>query len=312
MSKTITINGVHYDAHSGIATSEAPDTAAKASSKGSGSHAQSVHARTQRSHTLHRGAAKSSAPVAPARKPVHARSPHITKFARDPQPIKQPHVVTVNDIGPAVHPHVAKAHTKAAAPAAHKHTASRPAVHVPAREVKQQAISAALAQAAPAKHKRAKKSLRPGGRLVNVATASLAIALLAGYLTYLNLPALSVRVAAAQAGINASYPDYRPSGYSLDGPIAYSGGEVSMNFKSNSNSQRFALNQAKSSWDSSALLTNYIEQKSAGNYTTYSDAGLTIYTYGSNAAWVNGGILYTIEGDAPLSDTQVRHIATSL
>lgn len=310
MSETITINGVKYDAHSGL--SHGP--AAQPSSKGSGSHATAIHGRMQRSTTLHRGFTKRPEVKKPSHATVHGvkksatshtRSPHITKFARDPQPMtKKPRMMS--DIGPSVHPHVAKAHAKSAV----KHQQPAAPAHVPARQIKEQAISQALANAAPAKPP--KKSVKQRARSFNVAAASLAVMLLAGYLTYLNLPSLSVRVAAAQAGINASYPEYRPSGYSLSGPVAYSGGEVSMNFKSNSGPQQFALNQARSSWDSSALLTNYVQQKSGDNYATYSDAGLTIYTYGSNAAWVNGGILYTLEGDAPLSNEQIRHIATSM
>lgn len=307
MSDVITIDGVNYDTHSGLEMGKASK-----SSKGSGHSAGKVHAKPQRSHTLNRSFTKrpsvrTSQDVVRVKKPNITRSPRISKFARDPQPMKQqPRVL--QDIGPVSHPHVAKAH------AARMQDVARPKAavqtHVPARELKEQAITNALANSTPAK--KPKRSFKPKARFVNVATASLAVLLLAGYLTYLNLPALSVRVAAAQAGINASYPDYRPGGYSLNGPVAYTGGEVSMAFKSNSSSQQFTLNQAKSSWDSSALLTNYVDQKSNGNYQTYNDAGLTIYTYGSNAAWVNGGILYTIEGDTQLSDAQVRHIATSM
>jgi hypothetical protein len=136
--------------------------------------------------------------------------------------------------------------------------------------------------------------------------------LLTGYFTYINLPNLSVRVAAAQAGIDATYPEYRPVGYRLNGPVAYKNGEVSMNFASNSGPVSFSLNQSKSSWDSSALLEKYVNPKSDGKYATYSDDGLTIYTYGTDAAWVNGGILYTVDGSAMLSNEQIRRMATSM
>jgi hypothetical protein len=126
------------------------------------------------------------------------------------------------------------------------------------------------------------------------------------------MPNLSVRVAAAQAGIDATFPEYRPVGYRLDGPVAYQSGEVSMRFASNSAPIAFSLNQSKSSWDSAALLEKYVNPRSKGNYATYSDAGLTIYTYGTDAAWVNGGILYTVEGNALLSNEQIRRLATSM
>jgi hypothetical protein len=85
-----------------------------------------------------------------------------------------------------------------------------------------------------------------------------------------------------------------------------------MKFASNSGPQNFTLNQKKSSWDSSAVLDNYVKQKAGENYITYNERGLTIYTYGSDAAWINNGVLYTINGDAPLSSDQIRHIATSM
>ncbi len=306
MSKqTITINGVNYDAASGLAK----EGAARQPSVHGGHHATHVHEKVQRSQTLHRAytkqpAKKSTAHVASAKKP--AQSPHITKFARDPQPIAKP--VRMMDIGPATHPHVAKAHAKAA----HVVASHKPVHHTPAKELKEQAIATALAHAAPEKKAPKKSRATKHGRMASVASASLAIVLLAGYLTYLNLPALSVRVAAAQAGIDASYPSYRPTGYRLNGPVAYAGGEVSMDFKANAGSEQFSINQSKSSWDSSALLANYVEPKVGIDYDTYSDAGLTIYTYGSDAAWVNGGILYTLEGNARLSNEQIRHIATSM
>lgn len=126
------------------------------------------------------------------------------------------------------------------------------------------------------------------------------------------MPNLSVRVAAIQAGIDASYPDYRPDGYSLNGPVTYADGRVTMNFTANGGPQEFKISQSESTWDSEAVLDNYIAPRAGADYIPYTERGLTIYTYDNNAAWVNGGILYTIEGNAPLSSEQIRRIATSL
>ena len=60
------------------------------------------------------------------------------------------------------------------------------------------------------------------------------------------------------------------------------------------------------------MLANFVEPKAGTAYSTAETNGLTIYTFGQNAAWVNGGILYTITGNAPLSADQIQHIATSL
>lgn len=307
--RSITVNGVSYDSESGLPHDHANASVHKGHAH---THAHAVHTKMQRSQTLQRQMlkkphAKPSALGVKSRPIRVQKSPHISKFAPNPQPLPKQSRGHM-DIRPATkHPHVVKAHATVAqkAQAAH-HT---PSAHTPAAQLKHQAIQKALANAAPSSTVKQRSNHL---RRINIASASLAMLLLAGYLTYINLPALSVRVAAAQAGIDASYPEYRPNGYSLAGPVAYSGGEVSMKFRSNSGPQKFSIQQARSTWDSTALLSNYVEQKASDDYTTFNDAGLTIYTYGSNAAWVNGGILYTIEGDAPLSNDQIRHIATSM
>jgi flagellar basal body-associated protein FliL len=132
-----------------------------------------------------------------------------------------------------------------------------------------------------------------------------------GFFVYINIPTMSVRVASAQAGIKASFPEYHPDGYSLSGPVSYSDGEVTITFQSNTNSSKYIINQSRSSWDSSAV-KNKVSKDSNGEFVTTTEHGLTIYTYAGNASWVNGGILYTITGDATLSGDQIRRIATSL
>jgi hypothetical protein len=308
---TISINGVRYDARTGmpLGSVESPH---HASSRHASVHAKGVHQAQQRSKTLNRQLVTKTKPVAKPKpvhqgasmdmkRPVTTRSPHISKFAPHPQAAHAAKPVA-HDIAPVPHHAVVKAHAAAVKP--------KPVTHRPAHEIKHTAISEAMEKASsnPAKTHKTKSHRR----ILNVASASLAVLLLAGYFTYINMPSLSVRIAAAQAGIDATYPQYRPVGYSLNGPVAYKEGQVTMQFASNSGPQQFALSQSKSSWDSTTLLENYVDPESDGRYATYSDAGLTVYTYGNNAAWVNGGILYTVEGSAALSNEQVRRIATSM
>ena len=95
-------------------------------------------------------------------------------------------------------------------------------------------------------------------------------------------------------------------------PVTFSDGEVTLRFTSNSGPGEYTIVQSRSSWDSSAVLDNVVKKSAGDNYVTTQERGLTIYSYENNATWVNGGILYTIESDAPLSGEQIRHIATSL
>jgi len=325
MSQTnvVSIGGIDYDSHSGLPIEKQEQAVQKELIRAQSVHAKPAHRRHQRSETLNRRFVKKvhsdvSKPVAtPAvitatavsrpngvvmdmRRPVK-RSAQISKFARDPQALTvKRQVAAPADIAPSTHPIVKKAHdTHAAKPAqAHSHDS---------QAIKQAAIGQALANA-----KTPTESKQPKRRAFNVAAASLGVLLITGYFTYVNMPNLSVRVAAAQAGIDASYPEYRPVGYRLNGPVAYQDGQVSMQFASNSGPLAFSLNQSRSGWDSSALLEKYVDPRSNGKYATYNDGGLTIYTYGTDAAWVNGGVLYTVEGTANLSNEQIRRIATSL
>ncbi len=305
--QTVTIKGRVYDVHTGrpvvVTTVHTPETPHP-------SH--TVHQVTQKSRTLNRRTVKKSVNgIASHTKPAYrqdiAKSKVVTKFAPHPSGAL---VEEAQNTPHTAHPLAQKANQKVASI---KATKGAPAAPKPAQVIKQEAVSASLASAPS--HSAATQQFKPTRRLprfMSITSASLALLLLAGYFTYINMPNLSVRVAAAQAGVNASYPSYHPDGYSLNGPVAYSQGRVDIKFASTTGPQNFTVSQSKSGWDSSALLDNYIKNRAGDNYITYDDHGLTIYTYGSNAAWVNGGILYTITGTAPLSSDQIRHIATSM
>lgn len=228
------------------------------------------------------------------------------------QPIKKTPPVTVSapasmQEAPAAHPIISRVHSVQAQKKAQPSSQQPPTASV----LKQAAINEAMDQA-PKHHAKRHKHASRRSRFFGLASAFAALVLFAGYLTYLNVPNLSVRVAAAQAGIDASYPGYQPDGYKLNGPVAFSDGEVRMKFTANTGTSEFALVQSRSGWDSGALLENFVKEKSNGDYTTSQEKGITVYSYQGNAAWVSGGILYTIDGDAPLNPNQIRKIATSV
>lgn len=327
---TIVINGKVYDAVSGLPAG-APDKIASAPAASTPTHthahaasaksmdvapaargakAKGVHARPQRSQTLRRDLLKApqhaAKPLA-RRKPTPgsiAQSPHISRFAPHPQALpKQP----TEHVAPAHH--AATHHTPAAT-----HHAKPQALS--SRELKEKLISERLAAIQDTHNHKEHKAPKRGffahaPRVSSVVAGCFAIVLIGGYLTYVNMPNLSMHVAAANAGVDASFPDYRPDGYRFNGPIAYNNGEVSLKFASNTSTAGYTINQKNSNWDSQAVLDNYVTKK-AKDYLTYSEQGLTIYTFDGEAAWVNGGVFYTIEGDAPLSSDQVLRIAGSM
>lgn len=186
---------------------------------------------------------------------------------------------------------------------------------LPSQVIKQQAIQEATDKMLTRQQRKEIKPTKNPSlwrRLVSIGSTAIAVLLLGAYFTYINMPALSTRIAASQAGINASYPNYQPSGYSLNGPVAYQQGSVIMKFAANGSNENFTLAQTRSEWDSSAVLENYIKPKSRDKYTTTAANGLTIYSYGTHAAWVNAGILYTVDGNAELAPEQIQKIAASL
>lgn len=140
---------------------------------------------------------------------------------------------------------------------------------------------------------------------------ALLVIILAGSLTYLFLPNLSIKIASLQAGIKASYPEYQPDDYRLKGPVRHEDKAVIIEFKIKSGTDSFIIKQIKSDFDSSAVKAK-IEKDFGNKIITTSEKGLTIFTYDNKAMWVNGGILYTISGDALLSTDQIRRIATSM
>lgn len=330
----VTINGQKYDAVSGLPVAQKDVVKAAVQPKApterpavrATTPSNNLHARTQRSTTLNRQFTKKPTPVrttiarhqpaqaihhdikpaAPLARPAQSTHTQVRKFA--PHPVG---VVKTMDIGPVTHPHVAKAHALSAAKQAQRH-APELTQHVAAADIKKNSIAKVVSEAKPNNKEHKERFWQQKQRVTGIIAATFALVLLGGYFTYLNMPSLSVRVAAAQAGIDASYPSYKPDGYALNGPVTYSDGRVSMNFKANAGNAAFTVSQSKSSWNSDAVLDNYVTPRAGGNYMPYTERGLTIYTYDNNAAWVNGGILYTIEGDAPLSGEQIRNIATSL
>lgn len=150
-------------------------------------------------------------------------------------------------------------------------------------------------------------------KLVSVGTALLIVVILGGFFAYQYVPNIAVRVASSQAGIDASLPTYRPSGFSFK-EVAVSPGTVVISYSSNGDSQRqFKVMQKNSNWDSQSLLSNYVSQEST-DVQTSNQNGKTVYVYGNDSAtWVSQGIWYVVEGGtANLNSDQLLKIASSI
>ena len=150
-----------------------------------------------------------------------------------------------------------------------------------------------------------------GRVLIALACATAAVFAIV-YFVNLNVPDISLKVAAMQTGIDPSYPGYIPRGYRISS-ITSEEGKLIMEFRNSSNGDEFSLTEEKSSWDSNALESNYVKKTFDENYSIVREQGLTIYISGSDAAWVNGGNVFKLSTKTgSLSNKQIRAIATSL
>lgn len=323
---TVSINGTVYDKRTGKPLRKERGLDDPTRHSAHNVHMQLQHSTTLNRRYVHHGTSPVASPhivYAPQRQRMaapNATTIHRTSVAARPthnQSVahfaKQRHHTTntpINDIGPARHASVQRAKSRI--------ESNRPSERVikPSQILKNEAIAEAMAKSEPKKsgRHRTKSTTHRNKftRFMSIASASMAVLVLGAYFTYLNMPALSTRVAAAQAGINATYPGYMPSGYSLNGPVAYQQGSVAMKFAANAGPQNYTLSQTHSGWDSTALLDDYVSPQAGNNYITTTTGGLTIYSYNTTSVWVNNGILYTINGNSTLSDEQIQRIAASL
>lgn len=158
------------------------------------------------------------------------------------------------------------------------------------------------------------KSVRKQGSVKRFLLAfGCAAACVAGiiYVVTSNVPDISVRVAAMQAGVESSYPSYVPTEFSLT-DIKSDDKEIILTF-TNAKEQTFTLSEKKSAWDSAALERNLVKKSWDSDYSTTHEQGITMYIHNSSAAWVNGGVLYQITADDEvLTKKQLRSIATSM
>lgn len=183
-----------------------------------------------------------------------------------------------------------------------------------AQEIKQKAIEKVVNQTKAYSEKKTKSSGKVHFGFKRLALAAVCAGLVVFAIVYfvnLNMPNVSLKVAAMQTGIEATYPAYVPRDYSLS-DITSENGRITLNFHNNTGDM-FTIIEEKSSWDSNALASNYVQKEYSDNYTIVREQGLALYISGSDAAWVNGGICFKIKTTSGyLTKKQIKNIAASL
>lgn len=205
----------------------------------------------------------------------------------------------------------AKKLTRAAIPAANMTTSSVESAF--SRMSEDPKAKQVVAATQPKNVKPVKKSIhKKSTRLAFALFCSTAVVASLFFIAQTNMPDISVRVVAMQTGIQATYPSYIPREYRLSGVYTTQDNSVAMDF-TGPNQAKFTLTEEKLPWDSNALLNRYVKTKWGENYDSVREQGITIYISGSNAAWVNAGIVYKINNfQGELTKKQIKNIVTSL
>lgn len=146
--------------------------------------------------------------------------------------------------------------------------------------------------------------------LVNVVAGVAAFLVIAGFIGYLNLPNMQLRIASVQAGFTANMPAYKPDGYAMRGGVQRIGNTVSMRFTAGDST--YTITQQPSDWNSQTLVDNTVALAN-GRYKAIQAGGRNVYVYGgSNAVWVDGGVRYDLTTNASLSTDDITQLAAGL
>lgn len=194
-----------------------------------------------------------------------------------------------------------------------------PVTQPTAQELKDRAIAKALANASKPEQKevKAKKTksskLHLGfGRVMLALSCAAAAVFAIVYFVNLNMPDISMRVAAMQSGIDPKYPGYVPRDFAVNDMVAEEG-KITLNFRNSNSGNEFSITEERSSWDSNSLLSNYVKAEMDEDYIVIRESGITIYMNDKSSTWVNGGMLYKLFiKSGSLTKKQITGIATSL
>lgn len=177
-----------------------------------------------------------------------------------------------------------------------------------ANDIFEAALAHANSHQEPLQQNKGKRAVRKR-RAVSAIAGLATFLVIIGFVTYLNKPAIELRFASIQAGFHASMPDYKSTGYALEGGVKGEDGKVEMTFRSGANS--YKVTQVASDWNSATLLDQNTDQRGTPTRTIQSQ-GRIIYIYNKDASWVDSGVRYEIQGNADLSTDDIVTLATSM
>lgn len=270
------------------------------------SSAKSIHSGVKRSQTLVRRATKKPMSTKSALPPKGrvmdiAKSPSVSRFTKFGRPQSQ-NSATTDSKRPFNHPVMDKLNLTKKHP-----TGPKPTM----KETKEQAIKEAIAKVPSSEIKTVKP--KKSKRFYRLLYGSIAVVILvvAVWALYTYVPAVSIRIAASQAGINATYPAYIADDFHFDGPIVFKDNKVWLKYTYKSGGLYYQITEEKSSWDSTAVKENITSKWSEANRSpsSFEEQGQTVFFYSyrgeTKAAWVYGGILYQLTSNSDKLDSNI-------
>lgn len=293
--------------------------------------ASHLHKRTQKAQTLMRGAVKNPAsnfnsrlqhltaiprPDTQLRAKLTPKHPRVEHYGN---PIKSAHDARPNVIHAKTVPrhHHQATHVKQNTVSAPLPSMVTSASHHKLERLLDEALTKADAhkqalQYHAAKHFWQKPNFRGRYKILTFSLVVIAVLALGFFVVWQKVPQVSVKLAGTKAGVSATVPKYTPSGYKPAAPAAAQQKAVKIDYKSTDGAQSYTITQQPSNLSSTSLSQSVVPQNTP--VQTSQVDGNTVYIYGpnNNAAWVNNGVLYTIDSQANLSSDQVLNIVKGL
>lgn len=170
-------------------------------------------------------------------------------------------------------------------------------------------FEAAIANASSHEQPKVKAKRSTRQKFVGITAGVAAFLVLSGFIAYTNMSNIEVRLASVRVGFSVQLPNYAPTGYALTGGVQAKSKVATATYRSGDSS--YTLRQQTSDWDSQTLYDNVVAISSE-QHEKLNASGQTVYVYGHNAAWVNGGVLYSLKTDGNISSQEILSIASSI
>ena len=148
--------------------------------------------------------------------------------------------------------------------------------------------------------------------LVSMAAGTFALVVIAGFAAYQNTPGLQFKVASIHAGVSTTMPNFKAAGFAYTG-VRASDGKLTIGFKDDTG--KYQLTQQTTNLANGDVIQNISATDASGNpnYTTVQAGDTTVYRFANtDATWVYGGTWYTVNGNSPLTDSQVQSLVKSI